>query len=181
MMTKTESELIEKVSKISAKTAVEAALDFMEKEKQRQEAEKRDRRLRNTKLLLRNYRNLKKHCESIPEDLKTFDNMIILDEFGTSELEVESIKRSKQRTWLMVKFTERMLSVYEKLCKESNREEDLRRYQTIYHLYVSDEKQTAREVAECHNVDERTVYRDVDEACKALSSLIFGIDSLKFT
>ncbi|RAK21126.1 hypothetical protein B0I26_10378 [Anoxybacillus vitaminiphilus] len=167
---------IETISKIAA----QAVLEHLEKERQKQEKEKRDRRLRNTKLLLRNYRNFKRHCESIPQELKNLDEHLQLDEWGKEELAIESIKRSKERTMAMVKFIDKMLAVYKVMCDLSEKEEDKRSYQTIYLLYISDKKFTAAEIATCHKTDIRTVYRDVERACKALSTLIFGVDSIRF-
>ncbi len=172
--------LSEKQLEVISKTAAQAALEHLEKERQKQEKEKRDRRLRNTKLLLRNYRNFKRHCESIPEELKNLDEYLELDELGKEDLAVESIKRSKKRTMAMVKFIDKMLAVYKIMCEMSDKEEDKRSYQTIYLLYISDKKLSASEIATCHNTDIRTVYRDVDRACKALSALIFGVDSIRF-
>ncbi|PSJ63496.1 hypothetical protein C7J99_31520, partial [Brevibacillus brevis] len=55
--------LAEEVTKLSAETAVKAAIEFLEKEKQKQQKEKRDWRLRNTKLLLKHYRSFVSHVE----------------------------------------------------------------------------------------------------------------------
>lgn len=172
--------LSEKQLEVISKAAAQAAFEHLEQQRQKQEKEKRDRRLRNTKLLLRNYRNFKRHCESIPEELKNLDEYLELDELGKEDLAVESIKRSKERTMAMVKFIDKMLAVYKVMSDMSTKEEDKRSYQTIYLLYISDKKFSAAEVATCHNTDVRTVYRDVDRACKALSSLIFGVDSIRF-
>ena len=45
--------------------------------------------------------------------------------------------------------------------------------------YIDEEKLTAQQIAEKENVEARTVYKDITNAVKPLSALIFGIDSLK--
>lgn len=62
----------------------------------------------------------------------------------------------------------------------SEKEEDKRSYQTIYRLYISDERWTIADIATCQNTNIRTVYRDIERASKALSALIFGVDSIRF-
>src|SRR5690606_25873597 len=100
-MAQTKDKLIEKVTKLSVQTA----LEYMEKEKKRREKEKHDRRLRNIKLLLRNYRRFVKHCENVKVDMaeirKKLDNEVDLE---TDEIELQSILRSKERTLAMVNY-----------------------------------------------------------------------------
>lgn len=165
---------------IVAKAAAQVAIEKYQTEQQEREKQKHDRRLRNVKLLLRNYRSFKLHCKATREDLKGYDEYLELDEFGDDELAIEAIKKSKKRTLAMVKFVDKMIGIYKIMCDQSDKEEDKRIYQSVYFLYISDKKQSAKIIAERHNTDPRTVYKDVEKACKTLSSLIFGVDSLKF-
>jgi hypothetical protein len=153
-------------------------LEYLEQEKEKQEKAKYDRRLRNIKMLLRNYRSLVKHCEGIKIEIKKLDEKLALDLLDTDEFAIEAIKASKKRTLATVRFVARMVSVYGKMSEDES-EEAIRRYQTVYHLYISDKRKTAKEIATCHNVDERTVYRDVNNSLEPLSVLMFGIDGLK--
>lgn len=162
-----------------AKIAAEAALEFYKKEQERQSKLKKDRRLRNTKLLLRNYRKFKVHCEenlSEIEALMDFDSFEYLD---VEELAIEAIIKNKARTAAMVKYIDRMLEVYRIMSEKSNKPEDLRRFKILYDLYISDDEKTVEELSECHNIEKRSVYRDCNKACEALSSLIFGVDGLR--
>lgn len=165
---------------IVTKTAVQTALEYLEKEKQKQIKTKRDRRLRNIRLLLKNYRSFVKHAEKIKDELTTFDSKTAMDELYEDDFALESIKRSKQRTLAMVQFMQRMLNVYRIMCEESNNPEEKRRYQVIYAMYISDKKMTAEEIAKSHFIDRSTVFRDVNKACETLSVLIFGVDAIKF-
>jgi hypothetical protein len=173
--TKVDPKLLEEVANIAA----EKALEFLEKEKKRQQKQKRDRRLRNTKLLLKHYRAFKLHCQDVKVELEKLQDPELLEDLDTDEFAIESIKRSKERTLAMVKFIDQMLLVYRIMCEQSDRPEELRRFKTIYMMYISDEKKTADEIAEGHNIDRRTVYKDINNACKTLSALIFGVDGIR--
>jgi len=177
---KSNPKLLEQVAKISAETAVQTAIEYLEQEKQKQKKMKRDRRLRNIKLLLRNYRSFTVHCEGIKVGLDRLNNMLQIDDLETDEAAIESIKRSKERTLAIVKFIDQMLEVYKVLSERSEKPEDLRQYQTIYKMYIASEKYSAEKIAECHKVDVRTVYRDINSACETLSGLIFGADFIRF-
>ncbi|KMJ55219.1 hypothetical protein AB685_28385 [Bacillus sp. LL01] len=173
--------LLERIVKVSAETAVRTAIEYMEKEKMKEQKNRRDMRLRNTKLLLKHYRSFVLHSKDLQielDELEVPDD--VFEEMHSNELVVESIKRSKKRTLAMVKFIDQMLRVYNTLCEESGRLEEIRQFQTIHKLYISEEKFTIDQVAECHNVVVRTVQRDTKDAVKTLSALIFGIDSIRF-
>lgn len=178
-MKQKQESLIEQVAKISAETATITAIEYIEKLKQEEQKIKRDRRLRNTKLLLRNYRTFVLHCEGLKMELQSREAGELLEDLEADEFAVESIKRSKERTLAMVQFINQMLQVYQLICKQSNKEEDMRKYETINKLYIQEEKMTAEEVAECHKTNVRTVYRDVNDAVKTLSILIFGVDGIR--
>jgi len=168
-------QLLEEVTRI----AIQAAMDHMEKEKQKQRKEKRDWRLRNTKLLLKNFRSFLAHSAEVKDELTALQRAEVIEDIYTEEFAVESIKRSKQRTLVMVQFMQRMLKVYKEMCETSEQPEDNRRYQVISSLYISDEKLTAEKLAEFHKIEPRTVYNDVNSACKTLSVLIFGVDGIQ--
>lgn len=172
--------LIDEVVKISAETAVRTALEIVEKEKLKQQKSNRDRRLRNTKLLLKHYRSFKLHCVDLKLELKELevpDDMF--EELHSNEFLVESIKRSKERTLAIIGFIDQMIAVYQVLCERSGREEEIRRFQTIHKMYISEEVSTADQISEGHKVNRRTVYKDIDKACQTLSALIFGVDMIK--
>lgn len=169
--------MLEEISRV----AVQTMLDFQEKEKQKQQKAKRDWRLRNTKLLLKNYRSFVKHSEGVKERLSVAEGAEAIEDIYTNELAIESIKKSKQRTLAMVQFIQRMVSVYKAMCESSGQPEDIRRFQIIHELYFSEEKQTVKQIAECHNIETRTVYRDINEAVESLSVLMFGVDGIEMT
>lgn len=175
----------DEIIKLAAETGARVAMQALEKEKSKMKKSRYDRRLRNTKLLLRNYRMFKEHTKNAVFETTDLDgNAIdILDTIyeysGTDDLYVESIKRSVERTSIILTHVRDMIGLYESYCMNSLKPEDQRRYRVIESLYISNNPLTIKEVAIQESIDERTVYRDVDLACERLSALIFGIDGMK--
>lgn len=156
-------------------------------ERQKAKARARhDKRLHNTKLLLENYNLLKIHCSNSVDNLKDIDpgkaeNAIdILDslEDCTSDIYIESIKRSVTRTIIIINHIDTMIELYEIYCQRSKKPEDLRMYRTIYDCYISEAGMEIEDIAIREGVVTRTSYRDINSACEKLSALIFGIDGL---
>ena len=71
-----------------------------------------------------------------------------------------------------------MLTLYKLSCERSDKPEDKRRYRTIERLYLLKEPWSAQEIAEEEGIDISTVYKDLNEAVRRLTALIFGIDGL---
>lgn len=163
--------------KVVAESAARAAVEYLEREKRQQDRAKRDWRLRNTKLLLRHYREFVEHSEEIKISLSVESDT--LEDLYTDDLAVEAIRRSKQRTLVMVRFIQRTMETYRIRCEKSGEENEVRRYHVIHDLYIGDENLHPDEIAERHFINRRTVYKDVDEAVKTLSVLIFGIDAIR--
>lgn len=158
------------------------AIQEYERQRQQEEKKKLDRRLHNTKLLLKNYRGFKLHCMEIQDELLELESpereiMACLD---SDEFALESIKHSKKRTLAIVRFIDKMLEVYEVLCQKDTEAVSQRYFDTIKKLYIDEPKMTFKQVAECHSVDTRTVRRDVEKAVGALTALMFGVDGIRF-
>lgn len=164
---------------------IRAAMDYLAEEKEKARKSRYDRRLRNTRLLLKNYRSFKRHAQGAIFNAKQAkENAIdILDGLDdgmlNDNLYVEGIKKSQQRTIIILNHVEEMLRYYKIACEQSGKDEELRRYRVIMAMYIDDDKMTAQEIAEKENIEARTVYKDITNAIKPLSALIFGIDSIK--
>lgn len=167
------------------KEIAEYAIDCYRDEQERSKKLRYDKRLRNTKLLLKNYRELVSHSEnaiyeaSQVEDEDLFDILEMMSGANDSQYYVESIKTSAARTSLIIEHVREMLALYEVYCDRSQKPEDKRRFRTIHALYIQDEPKTYEQIAEEENVETRTVYRDVDAAVEKLTFLIFGIDGMR--
>ncbi|MDR1630079.1 MAG: hypothetical protein LBS36_07710 [Oscillospiraceae bacterium] len=164
---------------------IKAAMEYLEESKTSQQKGRYDRRLRNTRLLLKNYRVFKSHAQgavykATQAKEKAVDILDGLDEFSFDDgLYVESIKKSQQRTIIILKHIEEMLRYYQIDCEQSHKDEEMRRYRIIMDYYIQDDKKSAEEIAEKEHIERRTVYKDINIALKPLSALIFGIDSMK--
>lgn len=169
---------LSEIAKIAAEIGAQTAIEKMDQERKRQQKVKHDWRLRNTKLLLRNYRSFLLHSESIKLHVEKLDAEA-LEELDSDKFAIESIKRSKQKTLVMINFVQQMMWVYQIMCEKSGINEDVRRYRTVEMMYIAEDKLSAKEIAERHSVDIRTVYKDIDRACETLSTLMFGVDGAR--
>lgn len=161
---------------------IKAAMDYLAEERAKSKKSRYDRRLHNTRLLLKNYRLFKQHAagaifnakqvkESAVDILDGLDDTMITD-----HAYVEGIKKSQQRTVVILHHVDEMLRFYKISCEQSQKPEDMRRYRVIFSMYIDDRKLTAQQIAEKECVDDRTIYKDISAAVKPLSALIFGID-----
>lgn len=162
------------------KIAVEAALEYTDKQRQKQLKSRHNRRLRNTRLLLRNYSLLKDHCtKSVYTLQQTSENAIdILDSLKNfdSTTYIESIKRSVTRTHIILTHIDTMLELYQAYCEKSKVPEDKRRYRILVAAYFENIEMSV--IVKREGIEERTYYRDIRDACEKLGALIFGMDSL---
>lgn len=173
------------IIEIAAAAGAKAALETLEQERKHQQRETADRRLRNTKLLLRNYHMLREHMdysifgrsqmeESAADILDSMMNLY------NDEVIIDSIKRSATRTAIMVSHIETMVNIYEACCIKSDNEIDTRRYEVLYDMYIADILLSAKQIAKKQNISKETVYGDINIAIERITCLIFGVDGLKF-
>lgn len=173
-------EIYEKAAAIGAKEALKA----FEQERKKEYSSRTDRRLRNTKLLLRNYHMLKEHAEHsvfgrTQMEESAFDILESMMTIYDNKVIIESIKRSATRTAIIVSHIETMFGLYAAYCNNAqNKEIEMRRYAVIWDMYMTDVTLTAKEIAEKHHISKDTVYSDIREAINRLTALIFGVDGL---
>lgn len=174
-------EAMRKQAKLASKAAAEAMLEELTKNRK----ERYDKRLRNTKLLLKNYRTLKQHIaaavydNSKERETPQSDVYELMNAYGSEHQYIESIQRSVSRTRLIMKHVDTMLRVYQIYCEQSGKPEFCRNYRVIFGLYVSDQPKQAQDIADDEHIDKRTVYKDVDAAVEILTPLFFGVDGIK--
>lgn len=174
---------VDEIIKIGTEVGIKAGMEYIRKEKEQRKKGRYDRRLRNTKLLLREYRTLKIHSKDAVYSLGGAKAIDILDELDSFEyddnLYIESIKKSKERTAVIISHVNQMMNIFKQLCENSKNIEDARKYKVIHSQFIAEEEITVEELAQQLNVHPRTVYKDIDNAVKTISSLMFGIDGLK--
>lgn len=172
--------IYEKAAAIGAKEA----LKIFEQERKKEYNGRADRRLRNTKLLLRNYHMLKEHAEKsvfgrIQMEESALDILESMMSMYDSEVIIESIKRSATRTAVIVSHIETMFELYAACCDRSpNRDIEIRRYDVVWDMYMAERTLSVNEIAEKQHVSKDTVYMDRKMAVEKLTALIFGVDGL---
>ena len=176
--------IIRETAKLAALESARAVL----KEQAQKAAGRADRRLHNTKLLLKNYRMFKKHCTGAVYTDETGDHdgkeeetaLELLDMMlqRNNAITVESIRNSCRRTKIMVRHIDSMLALYETYCEQSKNEAHKRGYRIIKAMYIDDEAKSIEQLAALEGVSTRQAYRDHDAAVEKISALMFGIDAL---
>jgi DNA-directed RNA polymerase specialized sigma24 family protein len=176
---------IDKAIEIGVQAGVKEALDRIQKHKEDKFKYRHDKRLRNTKLLLRNYNKFRLHCKNAVytsseiDELNAIDVLDQIDSIDDEGLYINSIKKTHDRTYIIIKHINRMVQLYKYSAEMDNDSNALRRYKVITIVYMSVKSKTYKEIAEELEVSEKTITRDIRQAVEELSSLIFGIDGLK--
>ena len=153
-------------------------------ERKKEYSQKADKRLRNTKLLLRNYHMLKEHAERsvfgrVQMKESALDILESMMSLYDNKVIIESIKRSATRTAIIVSHIETMLGLYKIYCEKSvNPKIDQRRYEVIWDMYLANQLLTAEEIANKQHISKESVYSDIKIAIERLAALIFGVDGL---
>lgn len=179
----TQGQLKDIYEKAAAIGANEALKTFRQEQK-KEYIRRADRRLRNTKLLLRNYHMLKEHAENsvfgrTQMEESALDILESMMSMYDNEVIIESIKRSATRTAVIVSHIETMFGLYAAYCDKSpNRDIEMRRYEVLWDMYMAEDTLSAKEVAEKQHVSKDTVYTDIRMATEKLTALIFGVDGL---
>lgn len=155
-------------------------LEINKKQRDTEEREKKDRRLRNTKLLLRNYHSFRKYVARAKMDLwederVTDVHALILN----GEDLVKSIKESTQRTLVMIRHLDRALEALKFVCeqeKDTNKASS-KQYEILKARFL--DRDTIEAIAETYFINERSVYKAIDAAAERLSIMLFGVYGLK--
>lgn len=176
-------EEIAAMRKEAAEIGARAAMEKLEQEKKSLHRKAFDRRLHNTKLLLRNYRMLRENAENSiygrsQMEESAADILCSMMNMYDDEVIVDAIKRSATRTAIIVSHIDTMLELYEAYCSKSGSDLDGRRYEIIKDMYIAEEPMTVKEIAKKWNMSKENVYSDLKIATERLSALIFGVDGL---
>lgn len=161
---------------------VKKAIETIEAEKQLANKIKYDNRVRNTKLLLKNYRNFKKHIDTAiytEEQLDTEQTSEVLDKMGIDVENyditmVESILKSKKRTEIIIEHIDTILDAYMMRANKKEDNELKRRAEVIEKLYKEGMKMD--QIAVDVNASISTIKRDRNRAINEIAVLMFGID-----
>lgn len=172
--------LVNYVAKLAAEAGAAKAIEVYKAQEAEHRKNNEGKKFKNVKFLLKEYRNLRAYADNALCDASELSDLVIRELVGFSDYEkykVESIKNQIVTTKTIMEHVETMLGLYKLRCTSSSREELQRRWRVIDASFISgDTAPTYEEIAKQETIDIRTVYRDIDSACKDLSNLIFGID-----
>jgi len=175
-------ELLETAEKLG----IEAGIRAYQQKKEEGVKVRHNKNLRNTELLLQNYRKFKLHIEESIFDIETAKGNFIsildeVDDEQDNDIYIDSIKKSVARTSIIISHINHMLDVFGAYCNNDPRIEIKRQIKVIQMLYVNDEHNDIESVAETLNISRTSVFNSKRDAIQTLSSLLFGIDSINGT
>lgn len=162
------------LSKEDIKIISQAVDDHFERREKRKQKERRDWRLRNTKLLLEKYRFLKAHCEDIPIEIEELETTTIFD---IKDLTLETLLEHKAKSFKLLRYLDGIIMAYQNLCKVSN-EAAKRRCKAIEKFYLEDAMVSQQKLAKELHIDRTTLGRDLERAIEELSIMLFGVDAI---
>lgn len=172
-----DKEVLEEVVK---KVITEYDKQLFEKSQKR-----RDKRLRNTKLLLRNYNNFSEHCKNAVyvnskiEDEEDPIDILMESECDSEDLFINSIKRTHTRTKIILDHIESIMNYYRFKADNSKDSKFIRRFKVLDLVYFNENHYTYEQLGEMFDVDTKTISRDIKKAIQELSVLMFGVDGIK--
>ncbi|EEO6560710.1 hypothetical protein G5736_002246 [Listeria monocytogenes] len=156
--------------RLIVKTVKEVNRDEVD-DKQR---ERKNWKLRNVKLLLKNYRLLKSYCNDVTDQIDVIES--ILEEIGRESLILHSINDNKLKTQAMMKHVDNVLNVYRDNCERGNAE-DKRRWKLLYSFYINEYQISNVKIYEKYNISKAQFYKELTKAHETIMVLMFGIDS----
>lgn len=146
-----------------------------------------DTRIKNTKLLLKNYRNFVKACKQATfteKELETATVEEVLDKLFCQSYDevtvVQSILTSKKRTEIILTHIERIINFYIFEAEQSKNDEKIRKAHILNDLYVEGKyKPKINAMSEKYHISERQIRRDANSAIEEIAVLMFGIDGIR--
>jgi DNA-binding NarL/FixJ family response regulator len=171
------------VVEMAAKAATDRAIEIHKQLHLEDERLARDKRLRNTKLLLKNYREFKAYVQKIERKVTKNEGVTestnITDLLVYGEDIVKTIKVSTQRTILMVQYIDQSLAAFKYICENDPYRDSIRQSDVLYLRFV--EGKTIEDIAEEFRINERSVYKAIDSASERLSVILFGVYGIKIS
>lgn len=153
-------------------------LEVHEKQKEVSEKKEKDKRLRNTKLLLQNYRSFKGYAERLEKNAtEDWEGIEVEELLVFGEDLVRSIRQSSQRTLVMVQHIDLALETLKYLYSLEKHPGTRRQYDILHTRYVNGMK--IDEIAEENGINNRNVYKAIDAATERLSIILFGVYGLR--
>ena len=179
--------VIEQLINSAVEKGIEKGIERARNEERLREKITYDTKLKNTRLLIKNYRRFLSACQQATwteSELETATVDEVLDKlYCTTSDEVtvvQSILASKKRTEIIIEHVKRIIKFYIYEAESSNNAEKIRRAHLIYDLYIKgDKKPKTKSMSEKYHISERQISRDQNTAIEEIAILMFGIDGIR--
>lgn len=133
----------------------------------------KERRLRNTKLLLEKYRLFKINKELTIKDLELYEHIV----YDPDDLSLKSVMISKAKTIKMLDYLDKALEEYRLACMQKTNGEE--RWELLYRVYIHPTARTVKQAARSLSIPKTTAYRYIDMMVEELSSILWGMDGVE--
>lgn len=185
-----ENELLNLIERLVADGVARGVRQGIEQYKSEEKLKEKityDIKIKNTRLLLKNYRRFEKACNQAvvtEKDLESATVNEILDKLYCTTYDevtvVQSILTSKKRTEIIMSHIKKIINFYIFDADSSKNDEKSRRAHILEDLYIKGKKQPAMSVlANRYQVSERQVHRDKNVAIEEIAIFMFGIDGIR--
>ena len=179
--------LVEQLVEEGVAKGVKKGIEQLNNEERLKEKITYDTRIKNTRLLLKNYRNFVKACKQATfteKDLETATVEEVLDKLFCQSCDeitvVQSILASKKRTEIILTHIKRIIDFYLYESDHSNNDEKKRKAHVLNDLYVVGKyKPKINDMSEKYHISERQIRRDANSAIEEIAVLMFGIDGIR--
>jgi len=157
--------------------AIEASKEYDQKQRVKNIKSRHDRRLRNTRLLLKHYNYFRDHVDNAIYSINQISAIDALDEIDgmNSDMYIKSIKKSASLTHVIMSHVKNMIDLYEVYALRKG-ESELRKLRVLKACYLSE--LSISNILLNESISESTYLRDRESAINTLSSMIFGIESI---
>lgn len=175
----------EEVGRIAEIAAREASKVYREEQKKSEKKERNSAdKVKRTKKLLSDYRRLKREIPesdefSIAEKVEK-RWAFIRDLMGSAyakkpESIIENEEKRRAENMYYIERIEKAVETYRQECEVSRKPEAMRCFREVYGYYMDEEEKTVAQIAKEECVSEKTVYKDIGNACKIISVYLLGV------
>ncbi|ECK6837524.1 hypothetical protein FSB91_02555 [Listeria monocytogenes] len=158
------------------RTAVETAIKEYRNTQKKDEKVDSQRKFKDVKMLLKNYKQLKAYSDDITEEFIAFRDL--WESFGLQDRVItpnNGLTEYNAKTVALMQYVDFRLDQFKKLCEQR---EQSRRWNLIYDLYLTEEPLSFAAAEGKYNLAKSAVYKQVNRACEDLAILFFGIDAV---
>lgn len=179
--------IIEKLVAEGVTRGIKQGLDQARNEEKLKDKITYDIKLKNTRLLLKNYRRFVSFCEQATVSEKELESATveeILDKLYCTAYDevtiVQSILVSKKRTEIIMTHIKKIINFYIFDAESSKNDEKRRRAHILNDLYIKGKKQPRMsEMSKKYHISERQINRDKKTAIEEIAIFMFGIDGIR--